>query len=131
MITKATLQVDEVAVGHCVIINDVEQPCGRLVSVVVAVDGDVVVTKYLNADPVLTPYNKTGVANRRETVTPCGHFGVSVVVNSDGQYLCEPVAESRATYSDGDLRPWQEYGPARWFDARADVLSLALSEATS
>lgn len=117
----------DIDVGHCVIVNDVEQPCGKLVSVVVSVAGDKVVTKYLNADQQLTSYNKKGVTNRRETVTPIGSFGVEVRVNEHNVYWCEPISESKATYADGERRPWQERGGIGKYTARPDVLRVATS----
>ena len=118
----------DIDVGHCVIVNDVEQPCGKLVAVVVAVDGDKVITKYLNADQQLTSYNKRGVTNRRETVTPCGSFGVEVrFEKSTGYYWCEPIREPKSTYPDGKIRPWQERGGIGTYLARPDVLQVAKS----
>lgn len=112
-------------VGHCVIVNDLEKPGGKLVSVIVAVDADKIHTKYLNADPSLTQYNRSGVSSRRETVTPCGHFGVEVRINKDGIYWCAPVSESRATYEDGTPRSWQERVFIGTYSARSDVLAVS------
>lgn len=107
------LLASAVALGHCVILNEVEQPCARQVGVVVGLEGGLVRTKYLCADPVLTPYNKKGCLNSLASVTPLADFGVEVRVDGD-VYWCEVVGESRAIYADGERRQWQEYsGPIR------------------
>ena len=126
--TTRTLPASEIAVGHCAIINHVEQPCGRLLAVIIAVEGESVRTKYLNAERGLSSFNKRGCVNPIETVTPVGHFGVEVRTARDGGetfYWCEPVGESRATYCNGDTRPWQEHGWSGQYVARPDVLRLA------
>lgn len=127
--TVKTLPSSEIAVGHCAIINHVDQPCGRLLAIIVAVEGERVRTKYLNAERHLSSFNKRGCVNPIETVTPVGHFGVEVQTEHDGVstlYWCEPVGESRATYCNGDIRPWQERGLRVRYFARLDVLAWAL-----
>lgn len=103
------LLASAVALGHCVILNEVEQPCARQVGVVVGIEGDFVRTKYLCADSLFTSYNKKGCLNPRASVTPLADFGVELRVDGD-VYWCEVVGESRATYADGERRRWQEYG---------------------
>lgn len=93
-----------VEVGHCVIINDCDQPCGKLVAVVCHVQDDLVVAKYLSASIKMNVCK-----NRRpDLVMPVGRFGVKVVMVGD-QYWCEKIGESTAVYPDGKHRPWQEY----------------------
>lgn len=131
MNTIKTLPADKIAVGHCAIINHVEQPCGRLLAVIVAIEGESVRTKYLNAERDLSSYNKRGCVNPIDLVTPAGHFGVEVRTDKDGAetfYWCEPVGESIATYRDGSIRPWQEHGWSGQYVARPDVLRLATND---
>jgi hypothetical protein len=96
-------------VGDCVILNYCEQPCGRLVCVVVGDDGEFYHCQYLNADPVLDAYNDPPMKNRLERATKIETFGV-VIRAADGEYWCEQREESQATYADGKPRPWQECG---------------------
>lgn len=125
-----TLPASEIAVGHCVIINDVECPEGRMVSVVTNVDGDMVTTKYLNARKEFDKYNRFGVGSQKGTVTPVGWFGVGVCVTSDGKYWCEEVGESSAEYRDGKRRYWQEKTPVRYL-GRLELLGLSLLQSES
>ena len=102
-----------VGLGCCVILNDVEQPCARLVGVVVGIEAEFIRTKYLCDDKLLTPYNLHGCVNHRVVVTPLSDFGVELRVEG-GVYWCEQVGASVATYPDGTPRKWQEYsGPIR------------------
>lgn len=100
------LNATELKVGCCIIMNDVEQPCAKLIAVVTEIDVDSVVAKYLSGAKELKPYRK-GCLNQIENVTPVGRFGVSVKYG-DGQYWCEVVGESTATYRDGKPRQWQD-----------------------
>lgn len=125
-----TLPASEIAVGHCVIINDIECPEGQMVSVVVEVGSERVITKYLKDRREFDSYNKRGVQNWRNTVTPVGKFGVSVRVDADGKYWCEPVGESTAAYSDGKPRYWQEKAPIRHL-GRMELLGLSLLQSES
>jgi len=124
---SSPLLSSDIAVGHCVIVNHVEKPCGKLVAVIVAIEGDKIRSKYLNADPILTQYNNRGVVSRRETVTPCGSFGVDVIIDDSGTYWCQPVGPSHAKYEDGDTRPWQDYSCVYQYLSRPDVLAVAKS----
>lgn len=87
--------------------------------------------KYLNSESDLTSYNRgAGCWSYRWEVTPIGDFGVQVCTEqSDGDlvYWCEPVADSKAKYEDGTLRPWQEPGWRARYVARPDVLRVAES----
>jgi len=118
------LPASEVAVGHCVIVNDYDQTCGNLVAVVVAIEGDNVRTKYLSDWRAVDQMNKVGCINPAWRVTPVATFGVEVRVDADGRYWCERVGESSAEYPDGKRRLWQENG-THAHRARADVLTIA------
>jgi len=121
----------DIAVGHCIDVNQVEQPCGRLLAIITAIEGDLVRWKYLNSESDLTSYNRgAGCWSYRWEVTPIGDFGVEVrTEQSDGGlvYWCEPVADSKAKYKDGMSRPWQERGWRGRYVARPDVLRVATS----
>ena len=110
-------------VGDCVILNHVEQPCGRLVCVVVKDDGEYYHCCYLNADPQLSSYNKPPMKNRLERGTKIEDFGV-VIRAEGGVYWCEERSESKATYADGKPRRWQEYGGPYRFPARPKIAEL-------
>lgn len=97
------------SVGDCLILNDCEQPCGKLVCVVVDDDGEFYHCQYLNADPAFDSYNNPPMKNRLERATKIETFGV-LIRAADGEYWCEQRAESKATYHDGKPRKWQEYG---------------------
>lgn len=121
----------DIAVGHCINVNQVEQPCGRLLAVITAIEGDKVRWKYLNSESYLTSYNKgAGCWSYRWEVTPMTDFGVEVRTKQsdvDLVYWCEPVSESKAKYKDGTLRPWQERDWRCLYVARPDVLLVATS----
>ena len=122
----------DIAVGHCVILNDVEQPCGRLVAVIMAIEGGIAYCNYLNADAQLSSYNKKlGMAIQIEggihNMTPVGKFGVEVDYYPQvGTYCCERVGDSVATYRDGKPRKWQENVPLQ-YTARREVAKVATS----
>jgi len=127
-----TLPCTEIAVGHCVIVNHIEQPCGRLLAVITAIEGDTVRCKYLNAESDLSAYNKRGgMSPGCKMVTPAGWFGVEVrcersSASGEVLYSCVRISISRATYQDGKIRSWQEYGRLNRYVARHDVLKLAI-----
>lgn len=122
----------DIAVGHCVILNDAEQPCGRLVAVIMAIEGNTAYCNYLNADPQLSSYNKKlGMAVQIEggihNMTPVGKFGVEVDYYPQvGTYCCERVGDTVATYRDGRPRKWQENVPVQ-YTARREVAKVATS----
>jgi len=124
------LPASEIAVGHCVCLNHVEQPCGRLLAVVTGVSGSDVWCKYLNSETYLTSYNK-GDGMRPsfpKEITPVGAFGVEVrftIEGGDVVYWCVPIGESTAKYLDGTTRRWQECGIPGRYVARPDVLRIA------
>lgn len=127
------LPSNNIEIGHCVILNDVEKPCGELVAVIVAIDNETAHCKYLNADPRLNPYNKKhGMAillkNGLHNLTPINKFGIQVCYNSKmKKYYCERVGESIATYSDGKLRQWQENIPI-FYPARSEIIKITKSK---
>lgn len=124
-----TLPASLIALGHCVIVNRIDQPCGRLVAVITEV-GDVSVRcKYLNSESELSSWNLDGgMSPGKLVVTPVNWFNVEVrYEESDGDivYWCQPVGESIATYSDGEIRRWQEYGYRGRYVARPEVFKIA------
>jgi hypothetical protein len=115
----------EIAVGHCVIINHVEQPCAKLLAVITSFDENTVTTNYLNADKSFNSYNKVGCANRKSEVTPVGLFGVQVMVDLEkNEYSCQFIADSIAEYHDGRIRKWQDYNNCL-YQFRPKVLKIA------
>lgn len=110
-------------VGDCVILNEVEQPYGRLVCVVVEDDGEHYHCQYLNADPTLDSYNKPPMKTRLERATKIETFGV-VIRAAKGHYWCEQLTESKAAYSDGKPRKWQEHGGPVKYRARPHLAEL-------
>jgi hypothetical protein len=122
----------DIAVGHCVILNDVEQPCGRLVAVIMSIEGNTAFCNYLCADRDLSSYNKQlGMAIQVEggihNMTPVSKFGVEVHYYPQvGTYGCERVGDSVATYRDGKPRRWQENVPVQ-YTARREVANVATS----
>jgi len=65
-------------VGDFVILNEVEQPCGKLIVVVISDDGEQYECQYLNADPMLDPYNTPPMKNRLSVATKVEDFGVVI-----------------------------------------------------
>lgn len=106
-VDEIELNATELRVGCCVIMNDLEQPCAKLIAVVVAINGDDVKCRYLRDADVLKPFRK-GCVNHVRTITPVGTFGVCVKALGN-EYWCEVVEESSATYQDGKPRRWQDY----------------------
>jgi len=126
------LLASEIAVGHCVILNDVEKPYGRLIAVIMEIQNDIAFCKYLCSDPQLDIYNKKrgmmiGITGGIHSMTPVAKFGVKVCFNK-WQYWCEKVGESTATYRDGRPRQWQE-NVAYNYQYRLEVLKKARGEA--
>jgi hypothetical protein len=112
-------------VGDCIILNDVEQPCGRMVCVITDKPNDLgfYSVQYLNADPSFDSYCKPPMHNRLLRATRIEDFGV--VIRTDGtHYWCEKVGESKARYPDGDMRIWQEWNGPIKHKARPKVSSL-------
>jgi hypothetical protein len=132
-----TLPCTEIAVGHCVIVNHIEQPCGRLLAVITAIEGDTVRCKYLNAESDLSAYNKRGgMSPGCDMVTPVGWFGVEVRCersNESGEvlYSCVRLKSSIAKYRDGKVRSWQEHGYPNRYVARQDILRVAIQAKTA
>lgn len=98
-------------VGDLVILSDVEQPYGRLVAVITATRGSLHKWSYLSDEPALKPYG--GQWSRMDSATLVADFGVSIRA-ADGQYWCEQVSASKATYPDGKPRQWQEPHPIKY-----------------
>jgi hypothetical protein len=111
-------------VGDTIILNDIDQPCGQLVAVVVKDDGEHYHCEYLNADARFDYYSKPPMrAGRLERATKLEEFGVKLCA-ADGRYWCEKVGESVARYPDGQARQWQEFGLAGKYKARPHLALL-------
>ena len=95
-------------VGEMLIVSYCEQPCAKLIAVVVdaSESGDMCNWKYLNADPMLDYCNNQNGFFRMEKATRVEDFGVKVMAH-DGFYWCEKNGDSVATYEDGKPRRWQ------------------------
>lgn len=127
--TNYYLSASRIAVGHCVIINDVDCPEGKLVAVVSDVQPDRVTAMYLSEDVGMLTCSA-----KPRLVTPVEHFGVRVVV-SGRSYCCTPdsTLEHIAKYPDLDREPryWQERKPPRQHHAKIQPLSLAVANIES
>jgi hypothetical protein len=111
-------------VGDAVILNDVDQPCGKLVAIVVKDDGTHYHCEYLNADPRFDHYSKPPMrAGRLERATKLEDFGVVLCV-ADGKYWCDQIGESAAKYPDGQARQWQEFGGRMMHRARPHLATI-------
>lgn len=110
--------------GLCVIVNHFDQPCGKLLAIVVDVDGQDVLCCYVNADPALDGYQTPPMRFPSEIVTHVCDFGVDVETDTEGHYWCEQRGESIATYTDGTTRPWQEHGQPIKYRGRPDLMKL-------
>lgn len=109
-------------VGDCVNLNLVEQPCVRLIAVVVYDDGDHYHCQYLNDDPDLDRFNCPPMKCRLEDATKIEDFGV-VIRAENGEYWTERRGDSRATYTDGEPRKWQGRHDMR-FAARPEIAKV-------
>ena len=115
------LPSSEVAVGHCVIINDCDCPGGNLVALVTSASDESVEARYLSVETGMRECRSSSPAS----VTPVGEFGVEV--RHDGvDFWCEVVGGSVATYEDGEPRSWQELHGARRRKLKDGVLRLAM-----
>ena len=104
------MTIEEFKIGDCVNLNHVEQPCGKLVAVVVGIVGDCLLCQYLNAEEELDQYNEPPMRSPKEGTTKLSEFGV--VIKGDGSdYWCEQETESKAKYADGQPREWQDHFP--------------------
>jgi hypothetical protein len=113
-------------VGDCIILNDCEQPSGKMVCVVTGtwVGGrEYYHVQYLNADPRFDTFSEPPMASMLKRAIKIEDFGV--VIRTDGEhYWCEKREDSKATYPDGMPRKWQEWeGPVK-YKARKGVAAL-------
>lgn len=90
------LPSSRIAPGHCVIVNQFDRPCAKLVAVVLA-DGKCC---YLNQ---AINFRKMDASN----ATPVSDFGIAVMARGDS-YSCVVVGDSVAKYPDGSPRLWQD-----------------------
>jgi hypothetical protein len=133
LFTCVELPASEIAVGHCVNVSYVEQPCSKLVAVITQIEGEFAYCKYLNSEPALDSYSEMnqgrGLRNRLESLTPIGDFGVQVFYEDNKKkptFWCERTSDSVATYSDGGRRFWQE-GESYIFPARRELAKFSLN----
>jgi len=101
------LKSDAIAVGHCIIINDCDRPCGMLVAIICDIDEEYITARYLS-----NAVHMEQCSSRAKYVTPIGAFGVKVCVEGH-EYWCEKIGESSAKYPDGEPRMWQESHPCK------------------
>jgi hypothetical protein len=125
----------EIAVGHCVILNDYEQPCGKYIVVIIKIENGIAHCKYLNSIDVLDQFNDGGMKILLDCgmhqMTPVSKFGVEVHYDTfTNRYTCERVRESIATYDDNTHREWQEHETYCHL-ARYDVIDIAIKAARS
>lgn len=125
------LPAERVEVGNCVIVNQYDQPCGKLIAVVTEKTDAYVKCQYLNNDKSLSTYNKDGgieiPSHLFSQITPVFLFGVTIQLvenETDAMYYCEQTSVSKAQYSDGESRKWQEYGGIHEYTARPELLEL-------
>lgn len=130
-------------IGHCVILNEFEEPSGRMVCVIVDKDDDFFYVKYINADSSLGIHNwNSGMKAKRDQagihrMTPLSVFGVRIIayhraatIPTRGRwyYICEKIGESTATYCDGKPRRWQERHSCE-YAGRLDVIMTSIASA--
>lgn len=130
------LPASKIEVGHCVILNDFEEPSGRMVCVIADSDNWYVWCKYLNSDHAFSTFNhRHGMRISRDSafhnLTPLNAFGVRIVaryeagtntVHGGWIYHCERIGESTATYRDGNPRRWQDREPLKHGARQTEVL---------
>lgn len=85
-----------------VIINYADRPCTRLVAIVQKVEAGLVNALYLSKN-----INLRNCCSPIAGVTPLAEFGVGLRI-VDGTFECSVEQASRAQYSDGRIRDWQE-----------------------
>lgn len=112
-------------IGDLVIASDTDQPCGRLVAVVVGfeIDGvqDFCLCQYLNIDTDFDRFNNPPMRCNSKLVTKLSDFGCALVTNTKNYYVVR-VGRSNATYRDGAARDWQETTPMQ-FQGRPNLMS--------
>lgn len=114
-------------IGDLVVVNDIDQPCGRLVAVVVGIAGDQLKCSYLNAASEFDWWEKNPLTTGIEYATHLKDFGCVLMTDSE-KYVVKKIGESRATYADGSHRPWQERCEVA-FKARKALLDLSYHNA--
>ena len=116
---------DKVTVGSCIIVNEFDRPCARLVAVVTEIDHEKIVAQYLSNDVSLRTFSKNGVWGTFLRVTPLWNFGVALHVNPKGEYWCEKKCDSIATYPDGSHRLWQEsFRETPLYPGRPEIVAI-------
>lgn len=121
--TEVELMGSEVAIGQCVILNDVDQPCTKLVAVVTNIANGCVYAVYLSPD-INVGRTKTGKCSSPIMyVTPLNAFGVRIWRQGNA-YRCVPdqTLPITAEYPDRKPRVWQERHEPYWRPARVGML---------
>lgn len=98
------LPCSELAVGHCVIIDQCDKPSGKCVAVITKVIDGRVDAEYLCCE------SGKCFTSHPEVPTPVGLFGIQIVLK-DSVYSCQVTGESGAQYRCGRERLWQEHVP--------------------
>lgn len=120
----------EVSLGHCVIMNDVDQPCAKLVAVVTRIEGGVVYGRYLFKD--LANSFKREARDAIERVTPIEWFGYRVFyAHPSYRCLADPCLPHIAKYPDGDARRWQDRSGVELWSASAESAQIAIDAVLS
>lgn len=99
---ERTLLGSDIRLGHCVIVNEFDRPCARLIAVIDRIEDDFVWCRYLSTT--------TGVricVSHGNDVTPIERFGI-IAIASHRSYRIEAFQKSNAKYKDGSERIWQE-----------------------
>ena len=100
-------------IGDLVIVNELDQPCGRLVAVVTGLSVDstrsMLLCEYLNSDRAFDEWSKKPLKANVKFATHISDFGC-VLLTDGSKYLVSQVGDSVARYTDGQLRRWQDAG---------------------
>ena len=125
----------QIAVGHCVIVNECDRCSGRMLCVITSIKAGIVYCKYLNAESHFDGFNMyLGIrAKFQDQITPIEQFGIRVCYEQEPDggdlvYWCSIVGDSQATYHDGRPRQWQEHGWQGRYVARPKVFALAVQK---
>lgn len=112
---------NDIAVGNCVIVNDIDRPCSQLIAVVISTSKGIR-CRYLNSE---IDNGKTIIG---DNTVPLKCFGVEVFfkhVDKKIIFWSKQTSASIATYKDGTARLWQDYGLVGLYDAKPDVFMIA------
>ena len=120
------LPYGHLAVGMPVIANHTEQPCTKLVAVVITIGHPGAGHAKLRYLSSWEPLTRKPFGDEASRMTPLSAFGVAIELDEAGkQFRCVeiPGADHTAIYRDGRPRPWQQRGQ-EWWPYRAEVLKM-------